>query len=174
MSKEGQKDITPRAEVLREAESLITGDRNETYGTPTENFTNIAELITTRFRHKLKDGETITATDVADIQILVKIARNIAQTKRDNFVDIAGYAACGYETTIDDKPEAVTGVVPPAEKGTWTPFIGGGPGAGGITINNHGGGVNSSKETVEQIARRVQEEINFSQHRYGQTSRGRD
>lgn len=89
--------LSPRAEILREAEKLITGDRNVTYGPPTENLTNIAELWTTRLRHKLKDGETIKPSDVADFMILVKMARNVAQPKRDNWVDAAGYAACGWE-----------------------------------------------------------------------------
>ncbi len=93
---------TPRGEVLLEARNLIVGDRNVTYGSPTENFKNIADFFNIRFGHKLAAGETFTATDVADFMILVKVARNIAQTKRDNFVDIAGYAACGYETTLDE------------------------------------------------------------------------
>lgn len=96
-------DVAPRASVLREAEVLITGDRNVTYGSPTQNFTTIAKLLTSRFEHKLKPGEKITAADVADIMILVKVARNIAQPKRDNWVDIAGYAGCGYETTLEDE-----------------------------------------------------------------------
>lgn len=93
---------TPRGDVLREAEALITGDRNKTYGPPTENFRNIAELINVRFRHLLKPGERFTGSDVADLMVLVKIARNAADPKRDNFVDIAGYAACGYECLLDE------------------------------------------------------------------------
>lgn len=96
---------TPRREVLEEAADLIDGDRNETYGTPTQNFTNISELWSTRFRHKLKDGEVLTPADVADAMILLKVARNIAQVKRDNYVDLAGYAACGYETTVEPAPK---------------------------------------------------------------------
>lgn len=92
--------VAPRAGVLREAEQLITGDRNVHYGEPTDNFRNIGELWTTRIRHKLKDGEVLTGADVADFQMLVKLARNIAQTKRDNYVDIAGYAGCGYESFL--------------------------------------------------------------------------
>ena len=90
-----------RVEVLFEAASLIDGDRNVTYGTPTQNFTNIADLWTTRFKHLLKDDVKFTAADVADAQVLVKVARNIAQVKRDNYVDIAGYAGCGWEAALD-------------------------------------------------------------------------
>lgn len=89
--------LSPRAEILREAEELITGDRNVTYGPPTENLRNIAELWTVRLRHKLKDGETIKPSDVADFMILLKMARNVAQPKRDTYVDVAGYAGCGWE-----------------------------------------------------------------------------
>lgn len=111
---EDHKDITPRADLLREAERLITGDRNETYGTPTQNFTNIADLWNIQFRHLLADGKQFTPADVALALIQVKLARTIAQPKRDNWTDIAGYAACGYETTVKEEPAAITGVVPPS------------------------------------------------------------
>lgn len=89
---------SPRAKVLQEAESLITGDRNASYGTPTQNFQNTADLLNVQFGHKLK--ERFTATDVAMIMIQLKMARLIASpNKRDNWVDLAGYAACGFETT---------------------------------------------------------------------------
>lgn len=91
------KELSPRAEVLREAEQLITGDRNKTYGPPTENFKNTANLWTVRLQDKLKPGEVITSNEIADLMILLKIARNMTDPKRDNFVDIAGYSACGWE-----------------------------------------------------------------------------
>lgn len=99
---------TQRADVLQEAERLITGDRNKSYGSPVQNFTNIADLLTIQFGHKLREGERFTATDVSAAMIHVKLARLIAQPKRDNFVDIAGYAACGWEceaSAMDDTPE---------------------------------------------------------------------
>lgn len=89
------KEITPRASVLREAEALITGDRNATYGPPTQNFANTAALLNIQFGHKL--SKPFTAADVAVIMMQLKLARLIAQPKRDTFVDLAGYAACGWE-----------------------------------------------------------------------------
>lgn len=89
---------TPRGEVLDEAKGLITGDRNKTYGSPTENFSNTAEIWNALLRHKLKDGQRITPTEVATLMVGLKLARTVAQPKRDNFVDMAGYAACGWET----------------------------------------------------------------------------
>ena len=90
-----------RVMVLEEAGSLITGDRNISYGTPTQNFTNIAELWSVRMKHKLKDDTSIDPEDVADLMILLKVARNIANIKRDSYVDIAGYAGCGAEIIAD-------------------------------------------------------------------------
>lgn len=84
---------------------MIDGDRNVSYGSPTQNFQNIADMWTVRFAHMLKDDAFFTAVDVADAMVLLKVARNIANTKRDNFADIAGYAACGYEATLEPEEE---------------------------------------------------------------------
>lgn len=92
-------EVSPRASVLREAESLITGDRNKAYGSPTQNFTNTAEIWTALLRHKLKDGETIAPAEVASLMIGLKLARTVGEPKRDNWVDMAGYAGCGYEAS---------------------------------------------------------------------------
>jgi hypothetical protein len=84
---------------------LIDGDRNKSYGTPTQNFSNIAELWNVRFAHLLQDGKKFNASDVADAMILLKVARNIASKKRDGWVDIAGYAGCGYEAMLEEDKE---------------------------------------------------------------------
>lgn len=94
---------TPRGELLLEARELITGDRNQTYGSPTQNFQNTADLLNIQFRHKLKPGKLFTPTDVAVMMMQLKLARLVAQPKRDNFVDIAGYAACGWECVEAEK-----------------------------------------------------------------------
>jgi hypothetical protein len=91
------QEETTRGAVLLEARQLITGDRNKTYGSPTENFKNIAELLNIQFAHKLKPDAAFNAVDVAVIMLQVKLARMIAQPKRDNFVDLAGYAACAWQ-----------------------------------------------------------------------------
>jgi hypothetical protein len=94
-------DTTERGEVLTEAKGLIEGDRNKSYGSPTQNFSNTAEVWTALLRHKLKDGEVITATEVGTLMVGLKLARTVAQPKRDNFVDMAGYAACAWQTIAD-------------------------------------------------------------------------
>jgi hypothetical protein len=92
---------TPRESVLTEASQLITGDRNKTYGSPTQNFSDTASLWTTYLRPKLLPGVEIDPGEVAILMILLKVARMSAQPKRDNWVDIAGYAGCGFEADED-------------------------------------------------------------------------
>ena len=96
-----EDESTIRGKILDEAKSLIEGDRNHTYGSPTQNFQNTADLWNVLLSHKLKDGQKIEPYEIATLMIALKLARTIAQPKRDNFVDIAGYAACGYETIAE-------------------------------------------------------------------------
>lgn len=91
----GETTPTPRGGILDEARELIHGERNVAYGSPTENFERIAGIWNVQLGDKLK--APITAQEVALLMIGVKLGRAVNQPKRDNFVDIAGYAACGFE-----------------------------------------------------------------------------
>lgn len=42
--------------------------------------------------HKLRDGQAITAMDIPLCMVAIKLARQSHHHKRDNLVDIAGYA----------------------------------------------------------------------------------
>ena len=81
-----------RADILHEAETQITGQREQDYGDPEHNFTIIAKLWSDYL-----DTE-VNPLDVSMMMCLLKIARikNGGGTG-DSFVDIAGYAACGGE-----------------------------------------------------------------------------
>ena len=80
-----------RKETLDEALRCVCGDR-EAYGTPEDNFSRIARLWEDYLRHP------ISPHDVAAMMALLKIARIASgQPKADNWVDLAGYAACGAE-----------------------------------------------------------------------------
>jgi hypothetical protein len=93
-----QSLVTPRGKILREAETLITGDRNKNYGSPTENFDTTAALWNAQMGHKLKPGESFTGTDVALLMVQLKMARlKTSPSNRDHYLDIAGYIACGWE-----------------------------------------------------------------------------
>ena len=85
-----------RTEILDIANSCVNGEREQQYGTPEKNFDTIAELWSKYL------GYGLTAKDVCCMMILLKIARiKTGNGKDDNWVDIAGYAACGGEITSD-------------------------------------------------------------------------
>jgi hypothetical protein len=74
--------------ILEEAQSIIYGDREKTYGHPAKNLLNIAKLWTTYL------DKEVTAQDVATMMVLLKIARLMNQPDhRDSLVDSAGYLA---------------------------------------------------------------------------------
>jgi hypothetical protein len=89
--------------MLREAATLIAGDREAEYGTPQVNFGRIADLWNVQFRHLLAEGKTFTPKDVALGMTQVKLARAIQTPKRDSFVDAAGYVALAYELSVPDE-----------------------------------------------------------------------
>ncbi len=85
-----------RDEILETAKQTVCHDRNSQYGEPEDNFRRIADLWTAYLGPKLP--RVLTAVDVSNMMILFKVARNTANfRKTDNWVDIAGYAACGGE-----------------------------------------------------------------------------
>lgn len=78
----------PTENILTEAERIVYGDREQTYGTPAKTLNQIARLWSAYL-----DTE-ITAHEVCDMMILLKIARLQNNPEhRDSLVDVAGYAA---------------------------------------------------------------------------------
>lgn len=94
-------ELTLREQILAEASKLITGERNQTYGSPTQNFQDTAILWTVIIGHKLKDGAVIDPGEVAAFMIALKLARMKAQSKKDNWTDIVGYAGLGFEVDVE-------------------------------------------------------------------------
>lgn len=81
-----------RAEILDTAKTCVCGDREQDYGSPERNFERIAEMWQAYL------GYPVTPVDVAAMMALVKIGRIASgNAKADNWVDLAGYAACGGE-----------------------------------------------------------------------------
>ena len=84
-----------RAEILATAGSYVTVDREEQYGSPEDNFSIVADLWDIYLR---RTSSRINSHDVAVMMCLLKIARIASgQKKDDNYVDLAGYAACAGE-----------------------------------------------------------------------------
>ena len=87
-------EIAPES-ICQEAQRIQGGDRQQDYGSPTKNFQDIADLWSTYIKTSLDVDVDLKARDVAHMSILMKISRNVHKPKRDNWVDMAGYAQCG-------------------------------------------------------------------------------
>ena len=79
--------MTPPETILQEADRLVSDDRREDYGHPLDDFGRV-----TRMAHALWGRGPETEEEHAMYMILVKLARQVNRAKRDNLVDIAGYA----------------------------------------------------------------------------------
>lgn len=82
-------------DILVEALRITGGDRQADYGPPNQDFERTAGMWSAYLMHKLKEGENLRDFDVACMMIHLKTSRQQHQRKRDNWVDIAGYARCG-------------------------------------------------------------------------------
>jgi hypothetical protein len=78
--------------ILDEAKRITATLRQDDYGHPTDDFTRTARMWSGILASKLYEGERVTAMDVPLCMIAAKLARQAHRHKRDNLVDIAGYA----------------------------------------------------------------------------------
>lgn len=79
--------------ILKEANTIIYGDREKTYGHPAKNLKTIAKMWNAYLEAKTSKGE-LTAKDVATMMVILKTARLANDpSHRDSLVDICGYAA---------------------------------------------------------------------------------
>ena len=92
-------DLMPLGQecILEEAGRITRGDRQAAYGPPDEDFRRVAGMWTA-----LK-GVPFTARDVAAFMICLKLSRERHQQKRDNWVDVAGYARCGSLCGVNEE-----------------------------------------------------------------------
>ncbi|MCG3178618.1 MAG: hypothetical protein BIFFINMI_00946 [Phycisphaerae bacterium] len=78
--------------ILDEAAEITSADRRQAYGHPLDNFSRIAATWDMVLGPKLRDDALISPQDVAKCMIGLKLARESFAHRRDNLVDIAGYA----------------------------------------------------------------------------------
>ena len=90
-----------RKEILDAALQCVCGDREQDYGSPENSFRAIAALWEVYIQEKCLGTPamlTILPEDAAAMLALLKIARiATGHGKAGNWVDLAGYAACGGE-----------------------------------------------------------------------------
>lgn len=84
--------MNARAECLDTALQLVNGDRNVQYGDPRADFQRTATMWGAYL------GVEIAPHDVAAMMGLLKISRiRWSPAKADSWIDLAGYAACGWD-----------------------------------------------------------------------------
>lgn len=88
-----------RESILDEAKKCVCGQREEDYGSPEDNFSTVGRLWEVYLSKKCVGTDVcIFSEDVAAMLALLKIARIAGSgEKADNWIDLAGYAACGGE-----------------------------------------------------------------------------
>ena len=77
--------------ILEEAAEITAGDRQAAYGHPERNHGRIAALWAAYFHGKGYEI-SVSEEDVCYLNILQKVARDMETPRRDNLVDLAGYA----------------------------------------------------------------------------------
>ena len=98
-------------DCLDEAKKTICGERQDVYGSPEDSFQIIAEYWSTYLRHEYNsDHHHLRAKDVAHMMILFKMARVQGQApKRDNYVDLCGYAAIAADRLSPEAAATIKG-----------------------------------------------------------------
>lgn len=96
---EGATEYT-RGGCLAKANECVNGSRAEQYGELEDNFDTIATFWNGYLSSvmSLPHAHPLSPVDVANMMTLLKVARTCGNPEyADNYVDIAGYAACAYE-----------------------------------------------------------------------------
>ncbi len=82
-------------DILDIAARITRGDRQAVYGPPEQDFKKTADMWTGLFQYMLAEDAKFEPRHVAMALICMKMSREFHQRKKDNWVDIAGYARCG-------------------------------------------------------------------------------
>lgn len=91
-----------RAEILKAAERCVCTDRNQQYGEPEDNFRIIAALWNVYLFGRGAKSQ-LNPADVGAMMALFKLGRiATGGDKADNFIDLAGYAACAGEISTEN------------------------------------------------------------------------
>jgi hypothetical protein len=91
----GQGVIAPDSDASEEpheeAARIVLGPRGAYYDSPLRNFDRTGLIWSGILEEKLREGQLISAEDVALCMVGVKLARQAFRHKRDNIVDAHGY-----------------------------------------------------------------------------------
>ena len=77
---------TENKSILSEAEEIVNGSRHSDYGNAKESFSRIATIAS------VMTGKELSPEDCCAVLMAVKLVRESFAHKRDNLVDLCGYA----------------------------------------------------------------------------------
>jgi hypothetical protein len=81
--------------VLEEAARIVAGDRAEAYGSPADHFARVGRAWSAILEaHCGYPVDDLPPRIVGLMMISFKVDREANRSRRDNLVDIAGYAEC--------------------------------------------------------------------------------
>jgi hypothetical protein len=96
-------DLTKASAIASYAATLVSTSREATHGDKIENFNNIAALWSAWIENRHNITNAICAHDVGIMLVLMKAARTLSgSVNLDDYVDMAGYAACAGEVVQED------------------------------------------------------------------------
>tara|TARA_B100001113_G_C20581183_1_gene393259 strand:- start:46 stop:351 length:306 start_codon:yes stop_codon:yes gene_type:complete len=91
------------SDVLETALNLVTGNRQKQNGDKSKNHQNIANMWTAYLTNEFGREIFIRADMVANMMVLLKVARTQAgKFNKDDYVDACGYAAIAGEIKSED------------------------------------------------------------------------
>ena len=101
-------------DLLNHAAGLVGGERDRTHGTKYDNFRRIAAMWNAYLGVRANPAAQLTAEDVGLMMVALKLARTQhGSWNPDDYVDMAGYAACASECALTDRGiDPVTGLAP--------------------------------------------------------------
>ena len=93
-----------RETILDDAKQAVCQDRNAEYGEPIDNLSRWAKAANA-LGYRGPAGRDLKPHDMAVLMGLGKLARSVESAgKADTWIDLAGYAAIGYEcVTLEDQ-----------------------------------------------------------------------
>jgi hypothetical protein len=94
--------VSTQSDLLKEVSEVVAGARNKDYGPPSVNLDRRTAALWSVYLNLIKCDDdlpmVIDGVDVCNMMILLKIARIIENGRvKDNYADIAGYAAAAWE-----------------------------------------------------------------------------
>ncbi len=95
--------MSTQSDLLKEVAEIVGGERSRDYGPPSVNLDERTASLWTTYLELIRPNDDymnmrLNGVDVCNMMILLKIARTIEDNSvKDNYADIAGYAAAAWE-----------------------------------------------------------------------------